>query len=260
MSWLVAEVLGERGFRVLDMLRVEDVDRADVAIARDLHRKYRVSRPLMRKLKNVTARLYRGGRGFRLPLSRFDRATRRGIVGTGMMLHKAGWLEAFRVTPPPAHAVTGRLRKDPRIVNMINGRWLELAILDVLEMLVLQSKAERTDIGYSVRVMAPYKREHELDLVAVIDDLLVWVELKTSHKIGKCIGRYRKIAAHLSIPPDHAVLVCSEPQQRTNVGTIAVRWRGLTLCDAWSFRKHVQRVLMERDTILSAARETAAGV
>lgn len=117
--------------------------------------------------------------------------------------------------------VTGVVSSAPRIINFINGDYLEFYGRAVIER-VIKEAAEKYGTDYEVysnAIISKYGEKHELDVVFRVGEHVFWSEIK-SGKFSD-FDNYRRLGVLMGVNPDCHILLAAEKDTET---TDAISW------------------------------------
>ncbi len=230
-------ILARRGLHVERVDGLSDELQGLVKFAERIARQYDVLRPLLDELKRahgqqrrvqVSLSGYEGGRASMLIQFARD-LERAGLIST---VHY-GRLRRRLYTDAPRH---------PLAINFFTGQWLELyAYATVRGLLAAVSDAPR--VWRNVLARRSNGQQFELDVVALVDQQLLWVEAKTADSVAEFLPRYHELVRILKIPRSHAILLWSGAGQRSQAGSSVGFLSGMTLCSLDDFAAHIAELL-----------------
>lgn len=111
--------------------------------------------------------------------------------------------------------VNGVVSSAPRIINFINGDYLEFYGRTVVERVVKEA-AEKYGTDYEVysnAIISKAGEKHELDVVFRVGDNVFWSEIK-SGKFSD-FDNYRKLGITMGVNPDRHILLAAEKNMET---------------------------------------------
>lgn len=133
-------------------------------------------------------------------------------VATNMIaekLGKYGVISNLRI-PDNSKEIIGKLSSAPRIINFINGDYLEFYSRSILEQVVESiAKTKKCDYEiYSNAFITKESEKHELDIVFRVGPEVFWAEIK-SGKFSD-FDCYRKLGVLMGVNPDKHILLSAE--------------------------------------------------
>lgn len=117
--------------------------------------------------------------------------------------------------------VTGTTSSAPRVINFLNGDYLEFYGRAVVERVVKDAaKKHNTDYEvYSNAIIAKTGEKHELDIVFRVGEHVFWSEIK-SGKFSD-FDNYRKLGVLMGVNPDRHILLAAE---KDNEAAEVISW------------------------------------
>lgn len=133
-------------------------------------------------------------------------------VATNMVaekLGKYGVISNLRI-PDNSKEIVGRLSTAPRVINFLNGDYLEfysrIAVMQIVEKIAKEKKCEYE--LYSNVIIKKDSEKHELDIVFRVGSEVFWAEIK-SGKFSD-FDCYRRLGVLMGVNPDKHILLSAE--------------------------------------------------
>lgn len=178
-------------------------------LARHIGQHFHLVAPFYEKLKRSVAT----GRFTRVDIDGLSDHERSAAVQLGTLLHRHGLLKDFYYHRSPKKLLRVIPTSDGETAQFLTGGWLEIYVSWLLERkLKARFSPSKFQILFNVKGTLPDSREFEADLMAWVDDKMIWVECKTGNwqdysarfrGLVKIFGNDRSTAALLLIrPPD----------------------------------------------------------
>lgn len=151
------------------------------------------------------------------PLSDEDR------LATNMIaekLGKYGVISNLRI-PHNSKEITGTISSAPRVINFINGDFLEFYARIVVKQ-VVEKLSKQMDFTYEIvsnAYITKGSEKHELDIVFRVGNEIFWAEIK-SGKFSD-FDCYRKLGVFMGVNPDKHILLSAE---KTDEETETISW------------------------------------
>lgn len=140
------------------------------------------------------------------PLTNEERAATNMIAEK---LGKYGVISNLRI-PDNSKEITGTLSTAPRIINFINGDYLEfysrVIVHQVVEKIAKEQKC--TYEVYSNVIISKESEKHELDIVFRVGNEVFWAEIKSGKFTD--FDCYRKLGLLMGVNPDKHILLAAE--------------------------------------------------
>ncbi len=123
-------------------------------------------------------------------------------------LHGIAYLSEYRYHRSPRCLIEGRSSTAPEAQNFFSGQWLERAIRQQLSLLAAQDGLEISMLA-NAQVVLPNQNDFELDLLASIGGVLLWIECKTAD-YQSYVRKYSRVARMLNLGKEHSILVLTD--------------------------------------------------
>lgn len=128
----------------------------------------------------------------------------------------------------------------PQLKNFFQGEMYERYVCRVLERSLMSAGCPHRILS-SVKVILPYGEQHELDLVGVVGDVLLWVEIKAHNKIDEDLAKYLVIGKALKSSKDTFSIVLRESSKQKNEAFNKVL-KEVTIVDHRDLESHCKSV------------------
>ncbi len=153
------------------------------------------------------------------------------------LAHKAKLLPAFKYRKSPVCELYCAPPVDPRAIAFFTGEWLEIFAETALANCQHLVAAPIVQLR-RIQVTLPEGDDFELDLVALVNGRLLWIEAKTNHDFAQRLPILHRTSARLCARPEDAILLCARPDSVRFEGALAVQAR-MALCTLDSLAAHL---------------------
>ncbi len=168
------------------------------------------------------------------------------------LAHKAELLPAFKYRKSPVRELYCAPPVDPRAISFFTGEWLEIYAETALASCQHLAAAPILHLR-RIQVTLPEGDDFELDLVALVNDRLLWIEAKTTNGFARRLPTLRRTSTHLCDQPEDAILLCAHKEALRFADALAVQAR-MALCTPDSLADHLRgRIRRAPDPIPSPA-------
>ena len=154
------------------------------------------------------------------------------------LAHKAELLPAFRYRKSPVRELCCAPPVHPRAISFFTGEWLEIYAQSVLASCQHLARGPIPCLR-RVQVSFPEGDDFELDLVALVNDRLVWVEAKTTHGFVRRLSTLRRASTYLCAQSEDAILLCAREDAARFESAVALQAR-MVLCTLDSLPGHLR--------------------
>lgn len=168
------------------------------------------------------------------PLSTEERAATNMVAEK---LGKFGVISNLRI-PDNSKEITGKLSTAPRVINFLNGDYLEFYSRIVVKQIVEKiAKEKNCDYElYSNVIIRKDSEKHELDIVFRVGKEVFWAEIK-SGKFSD-FDCYRRLGVLMGVNPDKHILLSAE-KTKEEAETIS-----------WFYQFYVSNIHMFKDKLV----------
>ncbi len=129
-------------------------------------------------------------------------------------LHSIAFLEQYKYFRSPQYTIRAKTTTLPRAQMFFGGQWLERFTLQMLKQAHSIAQAEAGDtiqFQYLInpQVILPNGDDFELDIIAIIGDVPLWIEAK-SGDYQQHVQKYSRLAKQLGLDYAHSMMVLTD--------------------------------------------------
>ncbi len=207
-SQQITAYLYEHGIHIKSIPAEKPIDPVHDEIARLIGSKFYSVAPLLDNIK----RNMQLGNSFTINISQLPQQNIADITLLGRKLHELAFLTQFHYQKAPKCLLSARPSTLPDIQNFFSGNWLERYVKLLLEKVATDTHAHVAEIMMNPQIVLPNGDDFELDVLALVNQRMYWIECKTG-AYQEHISKYSRFAQLIKLPLTQSVMVLPEAHE-----------------------------------------------
>jgi hypothetical protein len=230
------QFLAERGIAIKTLRARQDYDDVHDELSLLLGSKYYSISPLLDSIK----RTMQLGHTFNLNISQHSQTAIADMTLIGRKLHDLAFLTMYHYQKAPRFLLAARPNTVPEVQNFFSGQWLERYIMQMFMGIGQDVQAQLGETILNPQIVLPNGDDFELDLLAIANSRVYWIECKT-RSYQEHITKYSRFAQLLKLPAAQTIMVL--PDAHESLTQNLSRMFGMHVVNLTELHDHLDREL-----------------